>query len=464
MPATSDADPQCSNKDDVIKRRVCNTRILPEQPAQESDYKAHNQIADALYETICRDDESVSIALVGEFGSGKSTIIELLKQKAKGGKGCEEDCKGNVLVFEYDAWTHSGDSIRRSFIQELIEELRSEHVEGRIEVGLNEKHPVSLRDYFKELLFSWKSAHANESLWQDQYERIVRRRQKTKQTSQTVLGLQGALLALATGLLTFGITLLGKPDTTFPDLLPLLGDQTTGYAGFIASGVAVGIFGLMAYIGFLQWASGNEGSGIYKNEVSSKSTASTDRQSPSTFDFRSAFEHVIRDVLVANEGLNLVIVVDNIDRLSPDEVRRDWKMLQSFFDVHSSNQNSEEEWAERLWTIVAFDEGQLQNVWGSNGSTNSARFIEKTFQVKQVVPLPVYSKWKEQLRTFLGKAFSDTISAHSNSLPTGNNGAITDDSINKVEEIIDFYCPEPNRSINKKVRSSKAAERHEATY
>lgn len=53
------------------------------------------------------------IGLEGEWGSGKSNIIEILKNKL-------EDTH---YIYIYDSWGHQEDSQRRAFLEEMTEEL-----------------------------------------------------------------------------------------------------------------------------------------------------------------------------------------------------------------------------------------------------------------------------------------------------------------------------------------------------
>ena len=93
---------------------------LSDKPAnrKSNKYPAHERIADAIYEDIDQDVDSGCrrIALVGKWGSGKSTIISMLQEKFQD--------ETDVCFFQFDLWSHTGDSLRRSFLSKLNEGIK----------------------------------------------------------------------------------------------------------------------------------------------------------------------------------------------------------------------------------------------------------------------------------------------------------------------------------------------------
>ena len=84
-----------------------------------SDLLGTKAYADTLFEIIKgakNDNKSISIGLFGDWGSGKSSIITTLKNQL-------EREEQNIKFIEYDAWIHSEDSFKRSFIEKLIQAL-----------------------------------------------------------------------------------------------------------------------------------------------------------------------------------------------------------------------------------------------------------------------------------------------------------------------------------------------------
>ena len=90
---------------------VCSTRLLSDSPAQTDAFGSHERVAKAIAQLMCNDSGGKSIALTGSWGSGKSTVVEMVKT------GADPDTE----VFVFDAWAHEGDPLRRTFLEQLID-------------------------------------------------------------------------------------------------------------------------------------------------------------------------------------------------------------------------------------------------------------------------------------------------------------------------------------------------------
>ena len=88
------------------------------------DGKPLEKVAHVLNDVILGTDEGMTIGLDGEWGSGKSTVVKLLK-------GMLGD---NADVFVFDAWAHEGDALRRSFLESIIrhyvQEIKASRLKG----------------------------------------------------------------------------------------------------------------------------------------------------------------------------------------------------------------------------------------------------------------------------------------------------------------------------------------------
>ncbi|MGE6262775.1 P-loop NTPase fold protein [Aeromonas media] len=62
--------------------------LLNECVAQADSYKhgTHQKIADTLHNIIESDNEAITIGLEGEWGTGKSTVVNLLEKNFKNKK------------------------------------------------------------------------------------------------------------------------------------------------------------------------------------------------------------------------------------------------------------------------------------------------------------------------------------------------------------------------------------------
>ncbi len=104
----------------MAAQKDCPTVLLSDNPAQADEFNgSHQRIADAIAEMIRTEPGGRTIGLEGEWGSGKSTVIELLRGKLGVNKGPDTD-----LLFLFDAWAHASDPLRRTFLEQLLAALR----------------------------------------------------------------------------------------------------------------------------------------------------------------------------------------------------------------------------------------------------------------------------------------------------------------------------------------------------
>jgi predicted KAP-like P-loop ATPase len=86
--------------------------LLDDLPAKVDAFGAHARIAQSIRELIATEPGGKAIALVGSWGGGKSTVINLLRAG-------EESKADGLAVFVFDAWVHEGDPLRRTFLEKF---------------------------------------------------------------------------------------------------------------------------------------------------------------------------------------------------------------------------------------------------------------------------------------------------------------------------------------------------------
>lgn len=84
-------------------------KLLSDQPETKDFFGTHTAIANALADLMLHDNEGRCVAIEGAWGSGKSTVIGILKSKLLG--------KADIFVF--DTWSNQGDPLRYAFMGEL---------------------------------------------------------------------------------------------------------------------------------------------------------------------------------------------------------------------------------------------------------------------------------------------------------------------------------------------------------
>ena len=96
----------------------CPTRLLPDTPADTDSFGSHERVARSIAEVVQTESGGKAIGLEGGWGSGKSTIVKLISWKLSQKK----ESSHKIAVF--DMWSHQGDPLRRTFLENLVTHVR----------------------------------------------------------------------------------------------------------------------------------------------------------------------------------------------------------------------------------------------------------------------------------------------------------------------------------------------------
>ena len=361
----------------------CETRLLPDTPADADAFGSHERVARSIAEVVQTENGGKAIGLEGGWGAGKSTIVRLVSQKLSG----SEERAHKIAIF--DMWSHQDDPLRRTFLENLIKQVQQ---------------------------FGW----VNKEQWDGHIAELTKRRRED--TTRVVPRLTGAgvgfafaLLAVPIGsaLIGAGLSLLGSKDVSaqLRALLLFLG---------IAIALAPAIyFGLLAIVGFCRrkrkGGRSEEGGGLSElpalvtGQASTESrTVVTQSPDPTSVEFESIFRDLLDEAL-KHKNRKLLIVVDNLDRVEPSDALSIWSTLQTFLG-HRDYQRPD--WIERLWVLIPYDDNAILRLWdGSGSNANSSlatSFLDKTFQLRFRVPPLLLTNWRE----FLQKALQQALPNH----------------------------------------------------
>lgn len=370
----------------MTEEKMCPTFLIEDIPADEDAFGPHQRVADAIADLIESSEKGGKvIGLEGGWGAGKSTVVGFLAKRLSK--------NSNYTVISFDAWAHEGDPLRRTYLETLIQELRSTE---------------------------WVDNIA----WEKCREEIANRRKETTTRitpKPTKLGIALAIslllvplgsVFLSAGLRT-GVTIeLGSP----PNVLFILGLLLALSPFWV----------LLANFVRVQWSQNVKQNSTVKNEgdeikagsdempsewaflfsraINETRTETIESPNPTSIEFEAYFTNLMREALGASEERRCLLVLDNLDRVEPESALAIWSTLQTFLQDRT---HRSEGWFRRLWVVVPFDPTGLRKLWdkrssgdertvsaGVNDGAASDSFLDKSFQVRFHVPPPVLSDWK----------------------------------------------------------------------
>ncbi|MCK4546130.1 MAG: hypothetical protein KAW17_01700 [Candidatus Eisenbacteria sp.] len=102
------------------KDETRSTNLISDVPASKDEFGSHDRIAKAIVQLLRTESGGKTIGLQGTWGSGKSTVVNLVKEELDRDR---EKKQGEVAVVIVDAWAHQGDPLRRTFLERVIDGL-----------------------------------------------------------------------------------------------------------------------------------------------------------------------------------------------------------------------------------------------------------------------------------------------------------------------------------------------------
>jgi hypothetical protein len=359
-------------------------RYLKDKPIGKDLFESgsHNRIANSIVELI-NDNQEKMIGLEGEWGSGKSNVIEII------GKSLED----SHYIFIYDAWGHQEDLQRRSFLEELTSEICQE-----------------------ELV-------EDENNWEEKLKNLLSR--KTSNTTKQIPKFNNAFLVILITLFlnsrfnelsiesiksitpnTIESILRNGVSNEFlkalllevPRNLPIITVTIVWFFRRIIKHIGSGKGLIQSLEGI--WNDLTQMLYIYKEqELEKRIDTITSTKEPSVTEFKKW----MHDLSSSLKNKKLVIVFDNMDRLPPSKVKELWSSIHTFF--------SEEKY-KNIWTIIPFDREHIKEAFEiendrntNNNSKIANNFINKTFSIVYRISPPVMSDWKSFFKLKFEEAF-----------------------------------------------------------
>lgn len=349
--------------------------------AKGKDPGPHQRISDAISALIeDKDTGGLVIGLKGGWGTGKSTIINLLSTKLN------DETDPNRKIFIFDAWAHKGDPLRRTFLESIIHELKSEWV--------------------------------NKKTWNKRLEVIANRRrvEDTKvipKSTKLGKGISASLI-----LIPLGLTIL---SSAFDDGVSFFLNisQPPSIKFIIGLLLSLSPFLLLLLNAlFLSKAPKETGDSetdsnwalLQGDSITTTRTETVETPNPTSNEFEDYFVKLMKEALSSSPERKLVIVLDNLDRVEADTALSIWSTLQTFLQ---DQKHLASNWFKQIWIIVPYDLVGLKRIWNTaefhddEAITLTQSFVDKNFQVNFEVPPPVLSDWQNYLEGLLHDVFPD---------------------------------------------------------
>lgn len=362
--------------------------------------QGHKQVADAIAKVLHSENNHHIIGIEGNLGSGKSTVINILKHQI-------EADGFHIVTFDADQYHKN---LKPALIKTINAELRN---------LFNKKNRVQL------------------NLLQKTVEKALGQRlEYTKDTQSHI-----SLIAIIFGFLLAVSALQLRPSLTF--LFDLLGEKdglsiTSGIVSWLLLVSPVLAWG---YI-YLFRPNINIGDLVKRNSKDVITEVININKEVGSIELREAFS-TFADIIPM--GKTLLLVIDNIDRIAPDIARELW----SDIEILTSLRN------ERFRILLPYSEEHLAKALEKSAvdeSQSGREFISKRIPVPFSAPPIVTTGWREQFDVYWSETLPDI---------DGKDGAksLIDIWINKItprflKSLVNRIgakidsCPEGNESLN----------------
>lgn len=404
--------------------------LIPEKVASEDLFEGntHQNLADVLYNIILNGtiicdkeveknsnnevsykEEGYTVGLEGGWGSGKSTIIELLRNRLKDNP--------DIHFFYFDAWAHEGDHLRRIFLEKFIDSIYVTKNEEELEciVGWKDiivkylkkrwsKLTIGGRTLFNRLFRRKIYCEQTKFLKQVNELEMIKTKIVNRHQKKSIFQEVGISTAFGALCMSFGIAIVSGTAgqvTINPDY---------EFHWMFIFGVFIGF--IIPFVVFLMKLFNKKDEVVY--EVLSE-------PEKTSVEFEKYFKDIILTFMDQEDSnkddktktkkysvyrtKKLVIVIDNLDRIDSEDSLKLWSTLQTFLQHRNHSNGDVNSNLKNIWTIVPYDDAGLKKLWEgkSQGEKDFYKrrqscpksFFDKCFQLRFEVPTQVLSGWED---------------------------------------------------------------------
>jgi hypothetical protein len=339
------------------------TPLIEEASKQDLfKHKTHENVADAIHNLlISNKGKGQTIGLEGDWGSGKSTVISLLKDKLP---------KNEFRYFYFDAWAHEGDPLRRVFLESLIDVLGDDKLNDLKERISNRKKTVQTKftrqvtDLGRWLSLSLFFVPLGAAMVSTVKFNTISLNLEDDINWTLIFGVTFALAPILVVLLNVIQLFLSNKKLRDPQ----------NWAFLVSQG---------------------------ENETTQEISEDEER---SSIEFEGYFDEILSLVFEEKKSEQLIMIIDNLDRIDADVSLRIWSTLQTFLKQRNPDSKGQFH-AGNIWIIVPYDMDGLSKLWVRGKEDCAQSFFDKCFQLRFEVPRPVFTDWEEFCSQMIQKAF-----------------------------------------------------------
>lgn len=342
-----------------------NIRFIRDQAATEDDFGGHDRAAGLLVELVDHRDRPRLIGLLGSWGSGKSTVLGIAKKRL-----LAQNPTSPPIVFTFDAWMHQSDPPRRAFIEALVAFLVRENL------GAPDK-------------------------WKEELDAVQKRVETHDITNSPLLSGWAIAIAFALLLLPLGVRLSTEEGWIWLGWIIIAAPFSLAVVNWWAWRRHRWPFPLRTFFTKKNFTTnrrpyrGRSIASIFVSRSTDK-TVNTILKTPepTSIEFRKTFSDVLSKLDA--RGGKVVFILDNLDRISPDDAFTIWSTFRSLFAEPEFIVDS---CGIDFRVVIPIDYNSLKRIYakalesGSNEDEGVQSLIEKSFDVVLRVPPPVQSDW-----------------------------------------------------------------------